>query len=118
MSEVIDTTNSPEQSVFGEAFSFGSGRADDETVSTFFANRIKDVRGGSKIWLPRTLDADSGVTADLYEDGRVVATLVFEYEDNAASVYTTSPGGSFGDTALCDRVAFAEAVTAAEGTVS
>jgi hypothetical protein len=118
MSEVIDQSNSPERTVFGEAFSFASGRADDGTVKSFFEERVGAIKEGSKAWLPRTLDADSGVTADLFKDGHVAATLVFEYEDMAASVYTTSPGGAFGDTALCDRVAFDVAVETAEQSVS
>lgn len=118
MSEVINQAPSPEQIVFGSAFSFAHGESDEDTKKAFFTERVASIKEGAKTWLPRTLDADHGICADLYKDGKVIATLVFDYDDNSASVYTTSEGGSFGDTSLCDRVSFAEAVAAADQFVA
>lgn len=114
MSEGLNNAPNPEQVVFGDTFSFATGEGNEETKKVFFTERVASIREGATTWLPRTLDADRGVCADLYKDGKVVATLDFDYDDYSASVYTTSEGGSFGDTTLCDRVSFAEAVAAAE----
>ncbi len=114
MAEVVNQTPSPEQIVFGDAFSFAGGEGQEDAVKALFEERVTSIQAGSKTWLPRTLDADSGVCADLYKDGKVVATLNFDYGDYSASVYTTSEGGSFGDTTLCDRVSFADAVALAD----
>ncbi len=113
MSEIIIQTPDPEQVVFGNAFSFKDGAGQEDAVKAFFEERVANIQTGAKTWLPRTLDADGGVCADLFKDGKVAATLNFDYDDYSASVYTTSEGGSFGDTTLCDRVSFAEAVAAA-----
>ena len=118
ISEFINQTPNPEQVVFGGAFSFSRGESDDDTKKAFFTERVASITEGAKTWLPRTLNADHGVCADLYKDGIVVATLDFYYDDQSASVYTTSEGGSFGDTTLCDRVSFAEAVATADQFVA
>jgi hypothetical protein len=118
MSEVINGASSPEQVVFVSAYSFAHGESDEDTNRAFFTERANSVKEGAKTWLPRTLDAYPRVCADLYIDGKIAATLVFDYDDNSASVYTTSEGGSFGDTSLCVQISFAEAVAAAEHLVS
>jgi hypothetical protein len=114
MSEVVKKMPSPEEAVFGNAFSFSNGLAQGDAVNTFFEERVASVKSGAKTWLPRTLDADHGICADLYKDGKVIATLDFDYDDNSASVYTTSEDGNFGDTTLCDRASFADAVAAVD----
>lgn len=64
--------------------------------------------------MPRTLDSDYGIVADLFKGREPVATLVFAYDVQAATVFVTSPGGDFGDTTLCALVSFGEAVEASE----
>jgi hypothetical protein len=114
MSEVVGQTPDPEQAVFGNIFSIEAGIGQEDMVNAFFEERKAAIVSGAKTWLPRTLDADSGVCVDLYKAGKVVATLNFDYEDYSATVYTTSEGGNFGDTTLCDQVSFAEAVASAD----
>lgn len=106
--------NGPEQRVFGNAYSFSIGAADDETQKRYFQERKAAVDEGEVAWVSRTLDADHGVVADLYRDRGVVATMVFDFDTDTASVYITSEGGEFGNTTLCDQVTFDEAVTNAE----
>jgi len=114
MSEVISQTPSPEQVVFGNAFSFANGESDEGIIKEFFTERLTSIKEGAVTWLPRALDSDSGVCADLYKEGKVAATLVLDYESLAASVYATNENGNFGDVTLCDQVSFADAVAAAE----
>lgn len=114
MTETLREQPTPEQRVFGDAFSFQDGVADDTIVQSFFKQRFEEIRNGTTAWMPRILDADGGIAADLYVDNSKSATLHFEYETQKASVYVTSSGGEPGDTTLCDQVEFGEAVEQAE----
>ena len=108
-----------EQRVFGNAFSLDTRTVTGEdALREYVSERIALIESGETTWLARTLDADNGVCADLFSQSAVVATLEFDYDDGAAIVYTTSEGGSFGDTTLCDRVPFDDAVEAAEQFVA
>lgn len=112
MPEVFSQSPDPEQIVFGNYFSFIDDESQEDTIKAFFEERVASINAGAKTWLPRAFDADSGVCADLFIDGRLVATLDYDYD--TASVYATSEGGIFGDTTLCDHVSFAEAVAKAD----
>lgn len=117
MSEVMTRPLDAEQIVFGDAFTFANGPSDEETQKAFFTKRLKDILDGGTAWLPRMLDdeaSESGICADLIVKRRVVATVMFDYAEKSATVYTTSETGVYGDTTLCDRVSFAEAVAAAQ----
>ena len=114
MSESLSEQKSSEQRVFGDAFSFSKGMSDERTQQKFFEERVRLVSQGEIIWLPRTLDEEGGVAADLYGTREIVATLNFDYDTHSASVYVTSEGGKYGDTVLSDRVTFDEAVVEAE----
>ena len=114
MSEQLAPAMSPEERVFGNAFSFESGRSNRETVEAFFRERIDGVHAGDQVWLPRILGAGRGAAADLYRNRQLIATLHFDYDIMQAAVYTTSEGGVYGDTVLCDLVTFDEAVETAE----
>lgn len=108
MSEVVQESKTPEQRVFGNAFSLSSGPADNETQVQFFRERINTIRTARVGWLPRVLDADHGVVADLFKDGQLAATLVVDYDTDLSDVFGT------GETTLCSQVPFDEAVVTAE----
>lgn len=114
MSETVQESKSPEQRVFGDAFSLAHGQADEATKKAFFEERFGVLKETESGWLPRTLDADRGVAADLYKARAIAATLDFDYDTHLADVYVTSEGGTYGDTALCSQVPFDDAVVAAE----
>ena len=117
MSEVIIQEPHSEQSVFGDAFSFKNGVGQEYTVKALFEERVASIESGAKTWLPKTLDTDGGVCADLFKSGKLVATLHLDYNDYSTSDYATIEGGYFGDTTLCDRVTLAQAVTMADQLV-
>jgi hypothetical protein len=114
MSEAINQTPSPEQRVFGDAYSLVGGVADLEVQRRYFEERKLLIYHGHTTWLSRALDDEQRVCADLYKDRRVIATLDFNFDTNLATVFTTSEGGSVGDTFLCGEVQFQDAVTAAD----
>ena len=114
MAETLREEKSPEQRVFGEAFSLNNGVADEATQKVYFEERVASVVEGKTTWLSRTMDGERGIVADLYKGRKIVATLHFDYDVLLTSVYTKKEGGSLGDNALCDEVTFDNAVAEAE----
>ncbi len=112
MSEKLHHNLTPQERVFGSAFNFGAGAADEQVQSLYIQERSLQVSEGEIAWLARTLDGEGGVCADLYQGGSIAATLDFEYELGTATVWVTEE--VFGDTALCENVSFDEAVQQAE----
>ena len=110
MGEVLKQDGAAEYRVFGDAYSLKDGMADEETRLSFFTSRLEQIL----TWLPRTLESDSGIAADLYKNSKIIATLVFEYDQGLASVYTVSSESPLVGTTLLDNVSFSDAVTAAE----
>ena len=115
MSETLDETLDPEQRVFGGVFSTELGIiGDQEALERFYADRIAAISRGETVWLPRVLDSDSGVVADL-RDGMIHVTLDYKYATRMARLYVTGKDGAFGDVATIDPMPFDEAVQVAEG---
>lgn len=113
MSEILNES-SPQKRVFGEVFSIDSCAPVSSDHYKFFEDRLKSVREKEDVWLPRTLDSERGVVADLFSNGHIVATLVFDYDTDSASVYTSSAAGKFGDKSIFDNGNFNDAVIEAE----
>ncbi len=114
MGEVLKQDGAAEYRVFGDAYSLKDGMSDEETRLSFFTSRLEQINSGALTWLPRTLESDSGIAADLYKNSKIIATLVFEYDQGLASVYTVSSESPLVGTTLLDNVSFSDAVTAAE----
>jgi hypothetical protein len=111
------TAPSPEERVFGGLFTFRHGCTDTDSdmESAVLTERVRILKEGGVAWLPRfVLNADNGVAAQLFKASTEVALLHFEYDTQLADVYTTSPGGVYGDTSLCSQIPFDDAVVAAE----
>jgi hypothetical protein len=118
MSETLDETLDPEQRVFGGVFSTELGIiGDQEALERFYADRIAAISRGETVWLPRVLDSDGGVVADL-RDGMIHVTLDFRYATRMAHLYVTSKDGVYGDIAIIDPMPFDEAVQVAEGCIT
>lgn len=118
MSESLGETLDPEQRVFGGVFSTEMGVIDDqEAVKHFYKERIDAISRGETVWLPRVLDADGGVVADL-RDGMIHVTLDYSYATRMARLYVTSKDGAYGDIAIIDPMPFDEAVQVAEGCIT
>lgn len=77
MAETLNEEKSPEQRVFGGAFSLSQGVPDEEKRKKYFQERQAEVAEGKTTWLSRTMDGERGVVADLYRDSKIVATLAF-----------------------------------------
>lgn len=106
--------NSVEKRVFGEAFSFKNGRADDDICQVYFEDRMVRLQNGETVWVARNLDSDTGVVADLYSERKVVATVDYDYDTFSTDAYYTDGDESFGNVLLCHQVSFEEAVKLAE----
>ena len=113
MSRETVPTLTAEERVFGNAYSLSSGRAGDEVVSEFFGDRVKQVRETGTGWIPRALDSDFGVVADLFRDGTVIATVEQDFESVVANLYITFEGQSEDRTAI-PAESFEDAVATAE----
>lgn len=115
MSESRNQQDPAEQRVFGHAFSLETRTATgEEAEREYVLGREKLIESGGSTWLARTLHSERGIFADLYRDRAIVASLLYDYDDGMATVYTTSEDGAFGDTVLCDRMPFDDAVELAE----
>lgn len=107
-----------ESRVFGDIFSVTGrpiGSPSREKITEYISGQmiVAHVQQG-QAWVPRDLTSEYGVVADLYVGGRILALLSFEYDTQTTSVYTTSEGGDFGDTVLCEDVSIDRAVVEAE----
>lgn len=113
MSEILSRRSEAEILVFGDAFSFQYGQADEDTVNSFFKQRVNEIANGATAWLPRELDVDTGVVVDLYKNRKLVTTIDFEYELQVADVYVASTGSQAPDKMLYSQLTFDEAVAKA-----
>jgi hypothetical protein len=107
-----------ESRLFGDIFSVTgrpTGSPSQEKITDYISGQmiVAHVQQG-RAWVPRDLTGEYGVVADLYVGGRVLALLSFEYDTQTAFVYTTSEGGNFGDTVLCEDVSIDRAIVEAE----
>ena len=117
MGETTKNLTSYEQRVFGEAFSFSQGPANELIQQQFLKERTElIIEAGNLGWIPHSLDmySENGITADLYKNGRIIARLEFNYMTRLADVYALGVGNRFNDEPLCSEVAFEDAVINAE----
>ncbi len=114
MAETLNEQKSPEERVFGNAFSLKNGVNSPEAKEQYFMERISMLRDGQTVWVSRSMDSDGGIVADLFKAGKVVALLEFDYSMGMAYVYATSEGGQFGDITLANETSFDTAVNEAE----
>jgi hypothetical protein len=112
MSEQLKISETPEQRVFGEAFSLETYAADEETVDRVKKEKYERLANGEQVWIPMTLDADSGVVAELFKNHVLVASVDYRYIPRNAVLYTYL--NNCGGRIVQERIPFDEAVVAAE----
>jgi hypothetical protein len=114
MSEQLRYDLSPEQRVFGYAFSLQNGAADEKTQEVMFKEKYIASHQGKHVWLPNTLDADTGVTANLYWQGKIVAFIDHNFATRLTDVYVADSIGTYPDHLVYDQISFDAAVVIAE----
>lgn len=121
MSEVIKKQNSPEVRVFGGSFSLTRGTNTEAARSVFYKQRFQELQGEDFVWIPRVIDAEPELIADIFKDREIRATLRYDRATGIAGVYTavytrdkSAQEGEFKYLELCNNVPFAVAVHIAE----
>ena len=115
----LSNTQLAEKRVFGEAYSFTGGVADESVVQEYFAERIKQLGNRKPTWIARSFEAGphsydgprlETLVADLYWYSTVVGTVILDTIIGTATGYHVTTDGTYRKEPLCSDVPFEEAV--------
>jgi hypothetical protein len=90
--EQVTFFETPEQRVFGGAYSLYTGAADKKTQQSVLAERQAKMEIGLQTWLFGKLDSPDGMQADLYKHRQLIATINYDPTTDMADVYTAQKG--------------------------
>lgn len=82
MSETLNTQQTVEQRVFGDAFSLLESDADVETQTNYQKDRSKRIAAGETAWLAHTIENGRGLVANLYVQKIIMAKVIVDRFNN------------------------------------